>query len=70
MGERGDCSCWILDSSATNHMIGDHSMFTEINRKVHGTVRFGDGAVANIEGRGTILLKCKTGVTNYLSVSI
>jgi hypothetical protein len=60
-GERGDCSRWILDLGATNHMTGDQLAFIEIDRKVHGTIRFGDGVVANIEGRGTIQLKCKTG---------
>jgi hypothetical protein len=60
-GEHADCSRWILDSGATNHMTGERSAFTEIDNKVHGTVRFGDGAVANIEGRGTILVRCKTG---------
>jgi hypothetical protein len=59
--EHGDCSRWILDSGAMNHMTGERSAFIEIDHKVHGTVRFGDGAVANIEGQGTILLKCKTG---------
>jgi hypothetical protein len=50
-GERGDCSRWILDSGATNHMTGDQSTFTKINWKVHGTIRIGDDAVANIVGR-------------------
>jgi hypothetical protein len=36
-------------------------VFTEIDRKVHGTVCFRDSVVANIEGRGTIMFKCKTG---------
>jgi hypothetical protein len=59
--EHADCSRWILDSGATNHMTGERSAFTEIDNKVHGTVHFGDGVVANIEGRGTILIRCKTG---------
>jgi hypothetical protein len=58
---RPDHSWWILDSGAMNHMTGEHSMFTKIDHKVHGTVRFGDGAIADIKGKGTILLKYKTG---------
>jgi hypothetical protein len=42
-------------------MTSEQSAFTEIDNKVHGTVRFGDGVVMNIEGRGTILIRCKTG---------
>jgi hypothetical protein len=63
LGENGggDGARWILDSGATNHMTGVRTVFSEIDLKVHGTVRFGDGSVTNIEGRDTILIKCKTG---------
>jgi hypothetical protein len=63
LGENGggDGARWILDSGATNHMTGMRAVFSEIDLRVHGTVRFGDGSVTNIEGRGTILIKCKTG---------
>jgi hypothetical protein len=60
-GGHGDCSCWILDSGAMNHMFGDHTTFTKVDRHVQRTVRFRDGAVANIVGRGSIILKCKNG---------
>jgi transposase InsO family protein len=62
LGENGggDGARWILDSGATNHMMGVRTVFSEIDLRVHGTVRFGDGSVTNIEGRGTILIKCKT----------
>jgi hypothetical protein len=56
----GDGARWILDSGATNHMTGVRVMFSEIDLRVHDTVRFGDGLVTNIEGCSTILIKCKT----------
>ncbi|XP_066320065.1 uncharacterized protein [Miscanthus floridulus] len=52
---------WILDTGATNHMTGERSAFFDIDINVHGTIRFGDGSVVEIEGRGTILFSCKTG---------
>jgi hypothetical protein len=52
---------WILDTGATNHMTGVRSFFSELDTGVHGTVRFGDGSVVDIHGRGTILLSCKNG---------
>jgi hypothetical protein len=63
LGENGggDDARWILDSGATDHMTGVRAVFSEIDLRVHNTVRFGDGSVTNIEGRGTILIKCKTG---------
>jgi hypothetical protein len=55
----GDSTWWILDTEATNHMTGERSAFAKLDTKMHGTVRFGDGSVVNIEGHGTVLLKCK-----------
>jgi hypothetical protein len=56
----GDGARWILDSRVTNHMTGMRAVFSEIDLRVHDTVRFGDGSVTNIEGRDMILIKCKT----------
>ncbi|WVZ61750.1 LOW QUALITY PROTEIN: hypothetical protein U9M48_011574 [Paspalum notatum var. saurae] len=42
-------------------MMGERGFFSELDTGVHGTVRFGDGSVVGIEGRGTVLFKCKTG---------
>jgi hypothetical protein len=42
-------------------MTGVRAVFSEIDLRVHGIVHFGDGSVTNIEGRGMILIKCKTG---------
>jgi hypothetical protein len=63
LGEKGDgdTAHWILDMGATNHMTGARSVFSELNSGVHGSVRFGDGSTVDIEGRGTVLLRCKTG---------
>jgi hypothetical protein len=36
-------------------------VFYEIDLKVHGTIHFRDGSVANIEGCDMILIKCKSG---------
>jgi hypothetical protein len=54
-----------LDARATNHI------------RVHDMVYFGDGSMANIEGRGTILIQCKngghkvlTGVFNILRLTV
>jgi hypothetical protein len=66
LGEKGsgDSARWILDSRVTNHMTRVHAVFSEINLRVHGVVQFGDGSLGNIEGRGTILIKCKTKVAS------
>jgi hypothetical protein len=47
-------SVWFLDTGASNHMTGDRSAFMELDEAVHGSVKFGDGSVVQIMGRGTI----------------
>jgi hypothetical protein len=63
LGEMGgiDSAHWILDSGVTNHMTDMRNVFSDIDFRVHGTVHFGDGLVASMDGRGTILIKCKNG---------
>jgi hypothetical protein len=46
---------WYLDTGATNHMTGHGNVFSELDRVVQGTVKFEDGSVVNICGKGTII---------------
>jgi transposase InsO family protein len=52
---------WVLDTGATNHMTGTRAVFAELNTSVTGTVKFGDGSMVDIEGKGTVLFACKSG---------
>jgi hypothetical protein len=36
---------WVLDTSATNHMMGCGSAFSELDWNIRQTIRFGDGSV-------------------------
>lgn len=56
-----DPSRWILDTGASNHMSGSRAAFANIDTGITGSVRFGDGSVASIEGVGTVLFHCKNG---------
>ena len=42
-------------------MTGERSVFSNLDKGVHGTVRFGDGSVIDIEGRSMILFSYKNG---------
>jgi hypothetical protein len=46
---------WYLDTGASNHMTGDEAVFAKLDRAVSGNVRFGEGSVVDICGRGTML---------------
>ena len=60
-GCEGESTRWILDTGATNHMTGTRSVFSELDTGVCGLVKFGDGSVMGIEGRSTVIFKCKDG---------
>ncbi|WVZ83399.1 hypothetical protein U9M48_030555 [Paspalum notatum var. saurae] len=60
-GRERECTRWILDTGATNHMTSLRSAFSELDTGVHGTIKFDDGSVIGIEGRGTVLFNCKNG---------
>ena len=59
--EDRDPSRWILDTGASNHMSGAWSAFASLDTGITGSVKFGDGSTARIEGSGTVLLSCKNG---------
>lgn len=40
-------------------MTGIKDHFKEIEEKITGNVRFGDGSYVEIRGKGSILLECK-----------
>jgi hypothetical protein len=56
-----DARKWVLDTGVTNHMTSVRSAFAHLDTNVGGTVRFGDGSVVEIEGRGSIIFVLKNG---------
>nr|GEY55176.1 zinc finger, CCHC-type [Tanacetum cinerariifolium] len=51
-------SLWYLDNGASNHMTGVREHFKEIDEKVSGKVKFGDGSYIEIKGKGSIIIEC------------
>jgi hypothetical protein len=52
---------WYLDMGTTNHMTGRGNVFSELDQAVQGTVKFRDGSVVNICGKGTIIFSGRHG---------
>lgn len=50
---------WYLDNGASNHVMGSRTKFKEIDKKVTGQVRFGEGSKVEIKGKGSMVFKCK-----------
>jgi hypothetical protein len=43
--EENDCRRWVLDTNATNHMMGCRPTFSDLDRNIRGTVKFGDSSI-------------------------
>jgi hypothetical protein len=65
--ERNHHDWWVLDTGATNHMNKSREIFVELNSQIIDTVKFGDGSITKIEGRGSIVLTCKSGAHHTLT---
>lgn len=60
-GKKLGSNVWYLDNGASNHMTGEKAKFKVLNEGITGRVKFGDGSTVNIEGKGSIIFKCKNG---------
>jgi hypothetical protein len=58
---------WYLDTGATNHMTDRGNVFSELDRAVQGTIKFGDESVVNICGKGTIIFSGRHGEHKVLT---
>jgi hypothetical protein len=51
-----DEGAWVLDTGATNHMIGCRSSLADLDETIRGAVRFGDGSTVEICGVGAVTM--------------
>ena len=52
---------WYLDNRARNHMTGNRKKFQKLDEGISGKVKFGDGSLVEIQGKGTILFGSRNG---------
>lgn len=50
---------WYLDNRVSNHKTGHHAKFQRLDESITGALKFGDGSIVEIMGKGSILLQCK-----------
>ncbi|KAL8133957.1 hypothetical protein AgCh_009142 [Apium graveolens] len=52
--KNGSSNVWYLDNEASNHMTGQREKFQNLDESVTGTVKFEDGSMVKIQGKGTV----------------
>jgi hypothetical protein len=52
---------WYFNTGASSHMTGLRQVYATLVNTVHGTVKFGDGSVIKICGKGSIVFRGQTG---------
>ncbi|XP_074341822.1 uncharacterized protein LOC141679213 [Apium graveolens] len=57
-----DNNVWFLDSDCINHMSENENIFVHLDTTVNPKVRIGNGTVGQAKGKGTIVVKTKSGV--------
>ncbi|WCJ34769.1 hypothetical protein M5689_016057 [Euphorbia peplus] len=61
MSKENEVNTWYLDNGASNHMTGHREKFKELDEGITGQVKFGDGSLVHIKGKGLISMVCKNG---------
>jgi hypothetical protein len=58
---------WYLDTCANSHMTGTRDSFVTLDESIKGSVRFGDGSLVTIAGKGNVLFRCSDGNQRILA---
>ncbi|XP_074364151.1 uncharacterized protein LOC141704899 [Apium graveolens] len=53
---------WLLDSGCSNHMTGDITIFTKIDKSITAEVKMGNGILVQARGKSTICIQTKDGI--------
>ena len=61
IGEEGSHEVWYLDSGCSNHMSGNESLFSFIDKTFKSEIKMGNNGTIPIVGKGSIMFYTKQG---------
>ena len=61
VGEEGRLEVWYLDSGCSNHMSGNETLFSFIDKSFKSKIKMSDNGTLPIVGKGSIMVRTKQG---------
>ena len=61
IGDEGNPEVWYLESGCSNHMSGNESMFSFINKNYKSEIKMGNNGIVPIMGKESIMIRTKQG---------
>ncbi|XP_025984111.1 uncharacterized protein LOC114408300 [Glycine soja] len=59
---------WLIDSSCTNHMTNDQTLFKELDKTIVSKVKIGNGDSISVKGKETVTIESLTGLKHISDV--
>lgn len=57
VSEEPESNIWYVDTSCSNHMCGNKSFFSHLNKSFNTVIRFGDSHTTRVIGKGILIFK-------------
>ncbi len=57
---------WYLDTGCSNHMCGDRSLFSDLDKLFQNSIKFGDNSTVSVIGKGSIKIYTKDNIEQYI----
>lgn len=61
VGEEGSPEVWYLDNGCSNHMSGNESLFSFIDKNIKFEIRMENNGIVLVVGKGSIMIYTKQG---------
>ena len=61
VGEEGSPEIWYLDSGCSNHMSGNETLFSFIDKSFKSEIKMGNNGTLQVVGKGSIMVRTKKG---------
>ena len=66
VGEEGSPKVWYLNNGCSNHMSGNDSLFSFIDKSFKSKIKMGNNRTLLVVGKGSIMIRTQQGEKKYI----